>query len=249
MKTTLLTAIILLVSQVGFSQTEKLIKGNVSNENFPIQGVEIINQTSKKVVISDKFGNFSIPIKMNDNLVIFLKDYTSQEILIDSNIFSKPDISIELLKKAIQIEEVVVERKDSWSADYMQQIIDKRYTDDGQTALKNNQIYTGSITDGLNLIAVGKAVGKLFKNKNKPKQNAPQLEFKDYITTNFNQSFFSETLKIKPEDVLLFLEFCEADPKSKNISKQNNELAAMDFLVAKNYEFKKTNRILNNSKP
>ena len=44
---------------------------------------------------------------------------------------------------------------------------------------------------------------------------------------------------LKPEGVALFLEFCDADPKSKNILDNNNPLSLMDFILTKNEEFKK----------
>lgn len=249
MKEKLLIGLLLFTSFLSFSQTAKTIKGAIKSENFALQGIEVINQTSQEVRVSDNFGNFSIAAKDKDILVFYGPEYISYSLNITEKILSESEIKVSLEKKPIQIEEVIIEREDAWSADYLQKILDKRYINDGQSTLKNDMIYNGSITDGLNLIAVGKKIGKLFKNKDKIKETIPPLPFSDFITANFNQKFFQETLKIKAEEMLLFLEFCEADPKSHKISETNNTLAAMDFLISKNEEFKKINRILNAQKP
>ena len=45
--------------------------------------------------------------------------------------------------------------------------------------------------------------------------------------------------KLRPEEKELFIEFCDADPRSKTILEHNNVLTTMDFLYAKNEMFKK----------
>lgn len=249
MKLKLFIVLLILINYAGFCQVAKVISGTVSSENFPLKDIEVINQTSQKMTVTDALGNFSISIKEKDILIIFSTEYNYQEITITPAILSKSVFKVEMIKKPIQIDEVIVEKESHWSSDYMQQILDKRYTSDGQSAIKNTMIYDGSITDGVNFIAVGKKLGKLFKKKDIGKEVTPDLEFSDFITANFNEKFFLETLKLKPEEVLLFLEFCKADPKSETISQGNNTLKAMDFLLLKNDEFKKTNRILNTQKP
>jgi hypothetical protein len=249
MKEKLLIVLFLFGSSFCFSQTQKVLNGAVKSDDFPLQGIEIINQTSQQITKSDASGNFSLAVKLKDEIIFYGTDYVSFSITITPEILAKNSLEISLEKKAIQIDEVVVEREDAWSSNYMQKIIDKRYERDGQTAIKNEQIYTGSITDGLNLVAVGKLVGKLFKKKYKGKEPLPDLPFNDFVTANFNQKFFEETLKIKPDEMLLFLEFCQADPKSETISQNGNTLGALDFLIEKNAEFKKINRILSTQKP
>ena len=248
MKEKLLILLLLFTSFLSFSQTNKVIKGNIKSENFDLKGIEVINQTNQEITVSDNFGNFSITGKDKDVLVFYGSEYISYSLTLNAKIISESEIKVFLEKKAIQIEEVIIEREDAWSADYLQQIINKRYISDGQSAIKNQTIYEGSITDGMDIVAIGKKIGKLFKKK-KEKEAMPALPFTDYVTASFNQKFFEETLKIKPDEMLLFLEFCEADPKSQTISETNNTLATMDFLILKNKEFQKINRILNAQKP
>jgi hypothetical protein len=87
---------------------------------------------------------------------------------------------------------------------------------------------------------IGGMIFALFaKEKEKIKISPPKIEFITLAKTSCNQKFYIETLKLKPEEIELFLQFCNADPKSKIVTQNNNSLAMMDFLFAKNLEFKK----------
>ena len=72
-------------------------------------------------------------------------------------------------------------------------------------------------------------------SKKEPDNNKlPKNEFKELARTTCDQKFYLQTLKLKLEEIELFLEFCDADPKSKNVAESNNVLSVMDFLLAKN---------------
>jgi hypothetical protein len=105
---------------------------------------------------------------------------------------------------------------------------------------KNRQIYDGTIENGADLMRIGGMILDLFIKKKESNKNPDlKIEFKELATTSYEESFFINTLKLKPEEVALFLEFCDADPKSKNILDNNNPLSLMDFILTKNEEFKK----------
>ncbi|KRB54198.1 hypothetical protein [Flavobacterium sp. Root186] len=63
--------------------------------------------------------------------------------------------------------------------------------------------------------------------------------FKKHASAYCTPDFFSKDLKLNPEQKELFLEFCDADPRSKTLLEHPNVLATMDFLYSKNEEFKK----------
>lgn len=81
---------------------------------------------------------------------------------------------------------------------------------------------------------------KLFKKeKEKALENKPKIEFKQLAKSSCDQKFYIETLQLKPEEIPLFLQFCDADPKSKTLIENSNVLSMMNFLLSKNIEFKK----------
>lgn len=83
-------------------------------------------------------------------------------------------------------------------------------------------------------------ISRLFANEKKIlKVESPTIVFKDLVKNNFKSDFYSKTLHLKEEEVALFLEFCDADPKARLLEKSNNQLALLDFLLLKRDEFKK----------
>jgi len=53
-----------------------------------------------------------------------------------------------------------------------------------------------------------------------------------------NYPFFSNTLKLRDDEIKLFLVFCENDSKATPMLKSSTDFELMDFLVGKNNEFK-----------
>ncbi len=85
---------------------------------------------------------------------------------------------------------------------------------------------------------------KIIRLSGSYKENT-KVEFKEFAKTNCNQNFYLEILKLKTDEINLFLEFCDADPKSKIILENSNVLSFMDFLYFKNTEFKKLSTSVN----
>jgi hypothetical protein len=87
---------------------------------------------------------------------------------------------------------------------------------------------------------MGTGLFNLFKkDKEELKKKTSETDFKKLIAKSIPSDFFTKDLKLKPEEKDLFIEFCDADPRSKNLLENNNVLATMDFLYAKNKMFKK----------
>jgi hypothetical protein len=83
-------------------------------------------------------------------------------------------------------------------------------------------------------------IGGLFKKKNGEKQPAlPDEIFMEKVQRDFKPDFFKNTLKLKDEEVTLFLIFCDTDENAKKILNTNNTFQMMDFLITKNIAFKK----------
>jgi hypothetical protein len=82
-------------------------------------------------------------------------------------------------------------------------------------------------------------LGLFIKEKEPEKEALPEIEFATLAKNTCDQKFYLEKLKLKPEEIDLFLQFCDADPKSKKLIENTNVLSMMDFLSAKNIEFQK----------
>lgn len=245
MKAKIFIPILFFISQFGFSQTEKLIKGKVLCDDQPIQGIEVVNLVSEKTTITNSNGEFSILAKAEDMLVFVSEKYDYKRLHLEQTDINKPNHVILLTRKPEQLEEVVVTKPTLGHINYFsQEAADEITLKKAANNPKPVGVYDGTLTNSADLMRIGGMILKLFvKKKENNKEIVPKIEFKELATATCTQEYFNKTLGLKPEEIDLFLEFCDADPKSKIILENSNPLSIMDFLLAKNNEFKKLNGV------
>lgn len=229
MKTKLFVLFFLILLQFGFSQNEKLIEGIVFCDNLPLQGIEIVNIVSEKTAITDIDGKFSILVKVEDMLVFVSKKYDYKRLIIDKEFLDKNNFTILLTRKPEQLEEVVVTKVSFPIIKFDENIASQLNIEKAAANPKPFGVYDGTIENGIGM----------YINLTSIRKKIHQIEFKELAKTNYPEIFFIDTLKLKPEEVALFLEFCDADPKSKFVLEDTNPLVLIDFLLTKNVEFRK----------
>lgn len=234
MKIQLLTTISFLTYQFSISQTEKLLQGKVLSNNNLLKKVEVINKTAKTSTTTNDLGEFSILVKAKDSLLFFSRDYFFTRLKITQQNIDQNNIIVNMVIRPEELKEVVITNikfdKIKYDADAINNIdIFKRANNLTKTIPGYKD---GTIANGMSL-AIPFGFGKS-KEKKEDKS-----DFKKLITKTCPPNFFTKDLKLNPDEVELFIDFCDADPRSKNISEQNNILTTMDFLYAKNEMFKK----------
>jgi hypothetical protein len=233
MKIKLLLLLFFFFYQFSFSQTEKLLKGILSSDSFLLQNVDVINKTSKKSTTTNEKGEFVIEVKANDSLLFYSKNYFSKRIKITTQQIEQKYLQVDMIKKPEELEEVVINQmktiKLSKNKNYEQGKLDEIEMEKRGGKLRTG-VYDGSIENGMTKIQ------RLFGSENK---TPPDIEFTALAKNTCDQKFYIETLKLKTEEIDLFLQFCESDPTSKTLIKNHNVLSMMDFLSIKNIEFQK----------
>ncbi|MEO8515448.1 MAG: carboxypeptidase-like regulatory domain-containing protein [Flavobacterium sp.] len=239
MKYKLLIVCYLFLFQIAFSQTGRTVHGKVTNNENPISGTEVINLTTKNITHTDRNGRFSIIANARDVLAFVSQNYETKKVYLGQSSSDKTDFSVVLTQKNEQLKEVVVTSQTKPKFD-SQKIVDGKNFDDSQSSPKNRLIYDGTIENGTDFVRIYKDIVKAFR-KNKEENSAAKIvPFKTLILNNYDTEFFAKSLDLKQNEIVPFLTFCEADPKSKDIKEDSNTLFVMDFLMAKNAEFKKT---------
>lgn len=230
--------------QLVYSQTEKRIKASVVNNDSALHGIEVLNLNNKSVTITNNEGVFSILAKGGDQLMFISKKYQYKTITLQEVNFLNTDFVIHLIKKPEELEEVVITKFNAPKITNIQSLLDKKYPDDAYSHLINPLINDGSIPNGpdINRI-IGMIVNLFIKKRERKTKEIPEIKFKQLALNSLSHGFFEKYLKLKPEEMALFLELCDADPKSKNITENPNVLSLMDFLFTKNEEFKKLQSI------
>jgi hypothetical protein len=241
MKRKLLTTLLFFISHFIFSQT---IQGRVVVNNYAVANVEIVNANSKELTVSDANGSFSITAKTNEALVFISKEHELKKIIINPKLFVKNELIVELTLKAEELNEVTITNMPSiklgtdlkWEQSKLQQYaLEKR-----ANAPKVLGVNMGGIENGMDFMQIGGFIAKLFRKEKEPKKKTPPpIAFKAFVKKNCKEDYFLKTLQLKADQIDLFLEFCDADPRSKESVATQNILTAMDFLFEKNTEFKK----------
>lgn len=233
MKIKLLTIISFFTYQLSVSQTQKLINGKVLSQNIPLNQVEVINKTAKISTKTNELGEFSILAKAQDSLIFFYKDSFFSRLKISQENINQNTIIVNTVLKPEELKEVVITKvefdKVKYDADAVSDIlIDKN----GKSLFWNTGVSDNTIREALR-------VSIPLKGKRKKTMELDDDRFKKLIMAYCPPDFFINNLKIKPEEKELFIDFCESDPKSKALLENPNVLTVMDFLYAKNDEFKK----------
>ena len=238
MKVKLLTTISFFTYQLSISQTEKLLYGRVISYNNPLNKVEVINKTSQISTRTNQLGQFSILAKDQDSLLFFSKDYLFTRLKLTLKDLEKSNLIVEMIPKPEELENVVVSRsvftktelkEIANNTEEINKIKIRKQFDDVTTRVN---VYDGKIKNAINFSY------PIF-DKPKKKIEPPDDRFKKLIVTSCPPEFFLKNLNITSKEKELFIKFCDADPKSKTLLEHPNVLATMDFLYAKNEEFKK----------
>lgn len=232
MKVKLLTTISFFTYQLSISQTEKLLKGKVHSETILLKDVEVINKTAQTSTRTNNLGEFSISVKAQDSLIFYSKDYFFTRLKITTKDIENNNLLVNMILKPEELNEVVVNQikfdKVKISADDVADILISKKAKD--------LFWNTGVSD--NSIREAPRISFPLKGKQKKTIEVDQ-RFKKLVMASCSPAFFINDLKIKTEEKELFLDFCDADPRSKKVLENPNVLSTMDFLYAKNVEFQK----------
>ena len=227
----------LLFSGFTIAQTTVTFRGTTMSEGAVLSKVEVVNETKKTIAMSNIDGRFAIVVSPNDVIYFLSKKCVDTKIVLSKMILDEADFKINLQTRILELEEVEIKSD-------KKKLLKVTYGDistvklEKEAARPQNGIYTGQITQGMDFIEIGRMIGRLFKKKNKDNEEIP-MDFKKSILSNFDTLFFLKTLNLKLDEIHLFLDLCDTDPKSKDILKSDNVLTVIDFLMAKRLVFKK----------
>ena len=188
-------------------------------------------------------GYFSILAKVKDTLVFTSLGFKSKKVVLTETDIASSFYRIKLNAVANQLLAVVVYAKNGPHPEFgnTQKIVDTQYYDDQQSNPDNILMMPTGTGDPNNMDVI-RVYNKIFKNlfKNNPNKSdfVSDVSFTTVAMQSVSYSFFTDKLKLKDDQVGLFLLFCENDPKSKTFVNTNQEFEIMDFLITKNNEFK-----------
>lgn len=249
MRVKLLTTISFFTYQLSISQTDKILNGKVLSETILLKNVEVINKTSKISTTTNDMGQFSISAKVKDSLILFSEGYYFKRLKLTQYDLDNNNLIFNMIILPLELNEVVVSNKSIKTVWLTKEEIKKIKLNAHKTKEELEISGYKKAKNGpldVDFVYLGKQLYNLVKKEKKIKTRSPEMDLKKWITNSVPETFFSKELKINTEEKELFLEFCDIDPKCKNLLDNDNILKTMDFLFAKNKEFQKLKKDLNN---
>ncbi|WP_281323286.1 hypothetical protein [Flavobacterium aestivum] len=234
--------LLLLVGQycIGQTKVRQSLHGQVVNDSIAVENGYVFNLNSRVTTFIGKNGFFDILAMPKDTLLITSLALKPKKMILADIDFKEKLYIVEMELFNNQLKEVVVGRKITPKIAGSQEIVDKQFFDDSQSSPLNRTMPYYGIENGINFVRVGKMVAGLFKKKDTGKTNFIQDEiFIDKVQRQFGTYFFTNTLKLKEEEINLFLIFCDSDENAKKVLSSKDNFQMVDFLINKNIAFKK----------
>lgn len=245
MKNILIILILFLSCQFCFGQilTRKALHGKIVNDLTTIESGLVFNVNSQTGDLINSKGAFSILAKANDTLVVTSLGFKSEKVVLKASDFESSYYKIKLDAVANELLNVVIYAKHVPHNEFgdTQKIVDTQYFEDNQSS-PDNMLMIPSGTGDPNAMDVIRVYNKIFKHliKNNPEKTdfVSDVSFTNVAMHSVSYSFFTDKLKIKDDQIGLFLLYCENDPKSKAYNDSSKQFEIMDFLITKYDTFK-----------
>lgn len=250
----------------------KVLRGIVVVDSFDVEAVTVRNISSNLNAKTDIDGKFSIRARATDTLFFESQSFISQRYILSQKDFWKEELEIRLHVKITELDELIItpytlsgnltedtKRIQVYGDGFA--LIDAKkimhYEDDVRmgapinTAMPNVFAPTGVNLLGIVVVGLVNLVGvKANPKKNSERvfeerriKNLQSKSYSDHLFERFSHSFFVKTLKIKNEDIPLFMGFSELNVYDLSpLLKPENELKLIDYLIQKAAEFKKQNQ-------
>lgn len=237
-----LIVVCLFIGQIQFvtaqSNVEKVINGQItSNAGLAVEGVNVTNTSNKIIVVSDQYGHFSILAKEGDILSFSTVNYEFLRKLIHGNEITIGNITVSLIPKSIELNEVIVTKHSDITAENLG-IIPK---DQVKLTTAERRLQTAGDFKPIHLLGLlggSLAVDPILNainGKTKRLKKEITVEKKELLMIKlenlFEDKYYIETLKI-PEDLIKgFRYYCIEDPYFVKSLKDKNKTMSMFLIV------------------
>jgi len=229
--------------------TEKWMKGQVSSEGIPLEGINIVNASTKVMVVSDSYGSFSILAKVGDILNFSAVNYEDLRKYINIQEFKMGNIVVDLTPKSIDLKEVIINGHPEISAENLgiiprDQVKLTSAERKLQTAGDFKPIHLLGLLGGM--LAVDPILNAI-NGRTAMLKKAVTVEKKEFLMAKmeglFEDKYYIETLKIPEEYIKGFQYYCIEDPDFVRTLKEKNKTMSMFLIVGLASSFNKNRQI------
>ncbi|MGK4567011.1 hypothetical protein [Flavobacterium sp. 3HN19-14] len=234
-KTTLSFAFFMLLPTMVFSQERKSISGEIVVNDATRKGVEIINMTSKELVVADAKGAFIISAKPGDTLMCWAVHLNFNKKTVSESDYSSGKISIRMIAKINELDEVVINPLKAVDLRIIPTAIESK------TPAERRLRTTGDFKAWhlLRIVAGGMELDPIFNKisgRTKQKKKELQIENNEHllrkIDEQFKSEYFTEKLKIPRDNVGGFKYYIIEDSGFANAIK-GTDIINTEFILSR----------------
>ena len=226
----LLLAVFLLGNMIARSQQIDL-QGKITNY-FDVEGIHVLNKTSKYNTVTDENGEFVIRVRLNDTLLFSSVKYEIQEFQITDEIYLHQTMEVQLTEIINELDEVMIGNTltGNIATDLKNIKVDETFNFDdvgipgfkGKPQEKIVPLAAAAFPLSVNIEALYKHIGGYYKKlKIKRKwtnQNATVAQIIDF----YGFAFFEEAFNVPNNRLFDFLLFCmETSTLNSDFNRQN----------------------------
>lgn len=218
MRTNLYLLLFLLGSIAGVAQTEIIeLRGAITN-NADVEGIHILNTTSRYNTVTNETGNFSVNARLADTLVVSSIRYMPQQVVVTPEILESGTIVLTLEELVNQLEEVVLGPRLSGNIEQdLKDIKTKKQLNfydvgiPGFVGKHEERIipaYTLSSPTAVDIEAIYNHLSGYYKKLKLRRKWEAQNNTVAYILNTYSRGFFDDAYGIPENRVYDFLLFC-----------------------------------------
>ncbi len=261
MKIKLLLFVLLLSSGlIAQKLPRETLNGQLISDSMPVDNVLITNKTANLASISKSDGTFQILVRVKDTLIFSGLNFSRQSLVLNEADLKFNLLKIEIETRVNPLDEVVINPnalsgnlfKDSdnikisaLKADInVSTAMATMYEGDSQSS-PDNKLMPGYLDDTYmtDFVAIGKKLVRSFKRSEAEKnRNKDISRFSVLVQNRFSDDFFRNTMKMDKSETVTFLDFCEKDPKARELIESGKDFELIEFLMKKKVEFTELNK-------
>jgi hypothetical protein len=213
--------LLLFLVSVGISDScfaqKQVIQGKITNEK-EVEGIHILNTTSRYNAVTNENGNFSINVNRQDTLVFSSVNYFPKKVFITDEIYEKGVLTLELIELVNQLDEVVLgpnlTGNIATDVENIKTEKDLNFDDVGIPGFKGQgeekivPVVVAFFPTNVNIEAVYKYISGYYKKLKLQRKWEAQNNSVAHLINLYSVEFFNEAYSIPQDRVYDFILFC-----------------------------------------
>jgi hypothetical protein len=228
-----------------FAQS-KVLNGKLTNGK-EVEGVHVLNTTSRYNAITNENGNFSIHIKLADTLVFSSVNYIPEKVVVSKEIYEKGTLTLSLAELVNELDPVVLGPNLSGNISTDVQNIktkkDLNFDDVGIPGFKGKPeekivpLVYAAMPTSVNIEALYKHISGYYRKLRLQRKWEAQNNTVAYLLNMYKPAFFREAYEIPENRVYDFMLFCIETTEIQSDFKNENYSGVLEIFKTSSSEY------------